>query len=180
MSERLRESLSALMDGEANALEVRRVLDEVRRDAELRKAWDRWQRLSAALQGDAAPAGNDLADRVWAGLGDASGAGHAVRQAPPGRRWSGRRSAAWAAVSAVAFAVVAAVHLATLGGNGEPVALPESAARPTDLDTPSPLSDKLPPKARNVDVYLLHHMQQKAVKQPDVGVFAKLVTFEPE
>ena len=180
MSERSRESLSALMDGEASALEVRRVLDEVRRDAGLRQAWDRWQRLSAALQGDAAPAATDLADRVWAGLGAASDADRAVRQAPPGHRWSGRRSAAWAAVSAVAFAVVAAAYLTTLGGNGGPVALPESAARPADLDAPGTLSDKLPPKARNVDVYLLHHMQQKAVEQPDVGVFAKLVTFEPE
>ncbi len=179
MSEQLRESLSALMDGEANAFEVRRVLDEVRRDAELRKVWNRWQRVSAALQGDVAPAGTDLADRVWAGLGDPSAADSAGRQARPGHRWSGRRLTAWAAVSAVAFAMVAATYLATLGG-GEPVALPEAAVPPTELDAPALLSGRLPPEARNVDVYLLHHMQQKAVKQPDVGVFAKLVTFEPE
>lgn len=180
MSEQLRESLSAVMDGEANAFEVRRVLDEVRRDAELRKVWNRWQLVSAALHNDVVPAGPDRADRVWAGLSDASAADSPVRQAGPGHRWNARRLTAWAAVSAVALAMVAATYLATFGGDRAPVALPESAARPTDLDPPVALPGQLPSEARNVDVYLLHHMQQKAAKQPDVGVFAKLVTFERE
>jgi sigma-E factor negative regulatory protein RseA len=49
MSERLRESLSALMDDEANELEVERVLSQIGDSAELRQTWIRYHRVRGAL-----------------------------------------------------------------------------------------------------------------------------------
>ena len=180
MSEQLRESLSALMDGEASAFEVRRVLDEMRRDAELRKAWDRWQRVSAVLQTGTAPRATGLADRVWAELDDAPDAAWTAEPASSGHRRDRWRWTAWAAASAAVVGAAATFYFATLDGDGGVLALPEVAVHPADLEPPGTLPDRLPAAVRNVDAYLLEHMQQKAVNQPDVGAFAKLVTFESE
>ena len=49
MSERLRESLSALMDDEANELEVERVLSQIGDNSELRQTWIRYHRVRGAL-----------------------------------------------------------------------------------------------------------------------------------
>ena len=165
------------MDGEANAFEVRRVLDEVRRDVDLQGTWARWRKLSAALQEGAKPFESDLAERVWAGIQDDPAIDAAVGQglASGQRKW--RRVTAWAAGSAAAVAVVVAANLLSFGGGEDPSA-PEVAARPVAPLPPRPLASGPPPEQPNVDVYMLQHMQQKAVNQPDVGAFTKLVTFE--
>ena len=51
IEERDREALSALMDGEAQELEVRRTLDAVAGDASLRDRWQRHHGVRDALQG---------------------------------------------------------------------------------------------------------------------------------
>lgn len=51
MSEQLRESLSALMDDEANELEIERVLTRIESDAEMRATWIRYHRVRDALAG---------------------------------------------------------------------------------------------------------------------------------
>ena len=51
MSERLRESLSALMDDEANELEVERLLSQIGDNAELRETWVRYHRVRGSLYG---------------------------------------------------------------------------------------------------------------------------------
>ena len=51
MSEQLRESLSALMDDEANELEVQRLLKQMGEDAGLRRTWVRYQAARTALHG---------------------------------------------------------------------------------------------------------------------------------
>ena len=51
MSEKLRESLSALMDDEANELEVERVLSRISDDQELRATWSRFNGARDALSG---------------------------------------------------------------------------------------------------------------------------------
>ncbi len=77
MTEKLRESLSALMDDEANELELQRLLGQLGKDDELRQTWIRYnlarsvisgqpvgrlnmdisQRISAAIAADVEPAG---------------------------------------------------------------------------------------------------------------------------
>ena len=49
--ERDREALSAVMDGEAQELELRRTLDAVSADASLRDRWQRHHRVRDALHG---------------------------------------------------------------------------------------------------------------------------------
>ncbi|MFV0477271.1 MAG: sigma-E factor negative regulatory protein [Parahaliea sp.] len=51
MTEHLRESLSAMMDGEANELELERVLRQVGEDTELRRTWVRYHAVRTACQG---------------------------------------------------------------------------------------------------------------------------------
>ena len=49
MSEKLKESLSAVIDGEADEFELRRVLDEMNRDEVLAASWERYQDLKDRL-----------------------------------------------------------------------------------------------------------------------------------
>ncbi|MEH6591572.1 MAG: sigma-E factor negative regulatory protein [Halioglobus sp.] len=51
MSETMRESLSALMDNEADELEVQRVLSNITGDSELRQTWVRYQLARSAMVG---------------------------------------------------------------------------------------------------------------------------------
>ena len=88
-----------------------------------------------------------------------------------------------AAALAVVVAVMVGTNLATRGGGDAAVAetaSPEVAARPVVEAPQRPVAGEPPPDLRNVNAYMLQHMQQKAVNHPDVGAFAKLVTFEPE
>ena len=51
MTEKLRESLSAIMDNEADELELQRVLKQIGEDAELRQAWLRYNAARAVVSG---------------------------------------------------------------------------------------------------------------------------------
>lgn len=51
MSEKLRESLSAVMDGEANELELERVLSRIGQDDELRQTWVRYSAVKSVSAG---------------------------------------------------------------------------------------------------------------------------------
>lgn len=53
MSERIRESLSALLDDEANELELQRVLSEIGDDNELRQTWVRYNAVRSVCSGQA-------------------------------------------------------------------------------------------------------------------------------
>jgi len=69
MSERLRESLSALMDDEANELEVERVLSQFSDNAELRETWVRYHRVRGSLSGQVqSSASLDISSRVMAAI----------------------------------------------------------------------------------------------------------------
>jgi sigma-E factor negative regulatory protein RseA len=59
MSEKMRESLSALLDDEANELEMERVLSRLKDDTELRQTWVRYNLTSAVATGHS-PARLDL------------------------------------------------------------------------------------------------------------------------
>ena len=59
--EKLKESLSALMDNEASEFEFRRILKESEANPELKQKWERFHMLSAAIRGE-------LDNRINAGL----------------------------------------------------------------------------------------------------------------
>ncbi|MDZ7669161.1 MAG: sigma-E factor negative regulatory protein [Gammaproteobacteria bacterium] len=68
MTEKLRQSLSAVIDDEADAFELRRVLDELGRDDELRALWERYHLIGNALRGECSALPAALPDRVWDAL----------------------------------------------------------------------------------------------------------------
>jgi sigma-E factor negative regulatory protein RseA len=70
MSERMRESLSALMDDEANELELERVLANIGSDDELRQAWTRYHLAGDAATGQPlAHIDRDISKQVQAAIG---------------------------------------------------------------------------------------------------------------
>jgi len=106
------ESLSALMDGEADELELHRLL-KLSGDGKLRRQWTRWQVARAALhrKTQQIQVPEDFAARVAAALQEEASAPAAARAA---RRlpWQRRR---WLAAFGQ-VAVTASVALAVLGG----------------------------------------------------------------
>lgn len=56
--------LSAVMDGEADAFELRRTLDRVGQDPELRAKWHRYQLAASAMRGEPATWRSDLSGRI--------------------------------------------------------------------------------------------------------------------
>lgn len=75
MNDQLRESLSALLDDEAEPMEVRRVLKEMEGNADVLATWQRLQIASSALRSEMPFVGDDgqcvsIADRVSQALKD--------------------------------------------------------------------------------------------------------------
>jgi sigma-E factor negative regulatory protein RseA len=142
MTEMLRQSLSAVIDDEADAFELRRVLDELDRDPDLRGVWARYHLIGAHLRGErevpaSRPADGRLRDLVWQALAhdvaameadsvaDLRDAGEPEAADPPARRhWAGRVTALAVAAS-VAFAVVIGFDALRLD---DPDAVPQVAA----------------------------------------------------
>ncbi|MDZ7784904.1 MAG: sigma-E factor negative regulatory protein [Halioglobus sp.] len=132
MSEKLRESLSALMDGEADELELQRVLASIDGDRNLRRAWSRYNAARAVMTGHAIGALElDISEKV----------SDAIRQQPlaeataggPGQRLL-RPLASFAIAASVAVVVVlGGRQLAVVNSPGtlaEPVSV---AARPSPV-----------------------------------------------
>ena len=65
MSEHKKESLSALLDNEADDLELRRVLNSYESDPETRAIWERYSLAQALLHEEAVPVNSALSARVY-------------------------------------------------------------------------------------------------------------------
>ncbi|RRJ85159.1 sigma-E factor negative regulatory protein [Aestuariirhabdus litorea] len=105
--QRLRESLSAVWDSEANELELHRVLAEVHQDSELRDLAHRYRLLGAVLkQEKLSPSSIDLSASIRDAIAE---------EAPHGGRESSRRYGRWAS-RAGRVAIAASVTVAVLFG----------------------------------------------------------------
>lgn len=101
--ESLNEALSAAVDGEAEELELRRVLNAVERDPELRAKWERMHLIGDVMRGGSMR----LADQGIADLGDpAESAVEDSAVGEPRRRWLTGVAAAAAVMIAVTFVAV--------------------------------------------------------------------------
>ena len=69
MSEKLKEALSAVIDGEADEFELRRVLDEIGKDAKLAASWERYHLIGAVLRRERISRSFGMRERVWAEVG---------------------------------------------------------------------------------------------------------------
>ena len=68
MSEKLREALSAAVDGEASEFELRRVFDEMAKDDSLARAWQSYHLIKQAAQGENVQGVSEMGERIWASL----------------------------------------------------------------------------------------------------------------
>lgn len=111
MSDNLRESLSAIIDGEANELELERVLSKVEGDDNLRQSMIRYSLARSALRGEQVAAPNaDISSRVRAALQQES---HTAR--PWGERLRRPLASFAVAASVAATVVLSGQQLAQLG-----------------------------------------------------------------
>jgi sigma-E factor negative regulatory protein RseA len=191
MSEKLRESLSASIDDEADEFELRRVLDEMEKDEHLRDTWERYHLIGALMRGEGGRRDADLRDSVWAALESERNledpdAPIELAASEDGVRVGGSQNRPWvgritglAVAATVAFAVVFGI-----GGfdQGEQAA-PSLAASTVKIEGPQLEEIQLTREVSASDVqranaYFLHHVQHKALNQPGVASFVKLVTYE--
>ena len=184
MTDRAKEALSTIMDGEAGELETRRLLDEIARDGDLRDAWDRFHLARSAMVGDALDVtdGTDAMRRLWsavdAGAGEESA--EAVGQVPR-RRPFGLRSGA--AAIGLAAAVVLAVWLypaEEFGGERF------TAAPVAQVPVPAALSEHAGWEALSADdraraqAYMLQHLRRHSMANRAHPIpIAKLATYRP-
>ena len=185
MSEKLRESLSAAIDDEADEFELRRVLDEMQKDPALRHLWERYHMLGRLLRGEHVDAGAQLRERVWAALGEQdadepeaiSGADSGGSSRAASGPWIGRITG-MAVAATVAFAIIFGA-----GSDDEPA--PELADAAVSIDGPALQVPQFgteisPSDLERANAYMIHHVQQQALNQPGVTSFVKLVTFEDQ
>lgn len=104
-SESLRETLSALMDDEAEQLELRRVLHAGEQDPDVRRSWERYQLARSVMHKEPWQPGIDLSAGIAAALADEPAPAVAPTVAPS--RWK---------LQLGRVAVAASVTLAVLVG----------------------------------------------------------------
>ena len=116
--QRLRESLSALIDGEATELELRRVLDRLGESSELRETAINYQRIGAALRHEPSAFANiDLSSSIRAAIADEFPPeleGSAVDEKSSNQKANSGK-AGWIA-NLTRFAIAASVAVATVVG----------------------------------------------------------------
>jgi sigma-E factor negative regulatory protein RseA len=197
MSEKLKESLSAVIDGEADEFELRRVLDEMNRDEVLAASWERYHTIGAVLRGERVGSpvtsrGVSMRERIWAELqaepDDAEPdkdsnlamgvAGEEAAVSPGRRRW---------APAAVAATVAMAVVVGFMGyssldqaASTAKVAVAERtvSAQQQPLYGAVALSNEITASDQDrTEAYIVRHYQQIGMDRPGLG-FARMVAYE--
>jgi sigma-E factor negative regulatory protein RseA len=203
MSEKLKESLSAVIDGEADEFELRRVLDEVGKDAGLQQSWERYHLIGAVMRRERVIAVESIRDAVWNELQTDEEVESAVVDVPlppePSDKPDRGRWTAAAVAATVALAVVIG-YLQVNSGDGSALDVPAVAGAPGVLGNAAggPLevagAALAQPEAQEValkseisvsdqlrtDAYKIYHMQQVGMSQSGFSGFARMVSYERE
>ena len=184
MSEQLRESLSAAMDDEADAFELRRVLDEAKADADLREQWYRYHVVRDALSSGMEHYRPELRERIWAALNEpeADGEVSELVLTEPGDMPLRARNPWWGRVTGAAVAATVAAVVVLSGGVFDEPEAPQVAAQTPSLEGSPALVPVMHQQIHAADLrrhngFLLHHYQQKAMNTSGVNAFVKLATF---
>ena len=174
MREPLHESLSAAIDDEAEELELRRVLNALRDEPELRAKWRRMHMIQDVIRGGTAQSLDGDEGFPWADVadGDAApniGRGRWRRQ----RRWLGPLTGA-AIATAAALTVV--LYFGDTDNNGPTptaVQVAQDSAKPARALAQTPTQLDL----QRANAYLLQHAQHSAATtRPAAMPFAKVLT----
>lgn len=115
-----KERLSALVDGETDDFETRRLADELVRSGEDRRRWERYHLIGDSLRGGMRrTAPSDFMDRIHSALADEPSL--AVPQGPAHSRWL-KPVAGTGIAAAVAVMTLAGLQMAGQGPEPAPVA----------------------------------------------------------
>ena len=169
MDDRLRETLSAMMDDEADELAVRRLLSFSDQD-EVRGQWQRWQQIHDLMHGTGAAADSvspaaDVSAGVWQRLdGGAPTSEHNAISATSRQRWH------WPAVAMIAMALVVGFGAGSgWQSAGEPELI--AAPAPTEQNAAATVASVSEVSLQGLDDrqrqqihrYLLEHAQHNSV-----------------
>ena len=117
MTERMRESISALLDDEANELELERVLSRISEDEELRQTWVRYNAVRSTVAGhQLAHLDVDISARVREAIQTPSGSAPAVTRASLKERFLRPVASVAVAASVAATVVIGGQQLSQIGG----------------------------------------------------------------
>ncbi len=200
MSEKLKESLSAVIDGEADEFELRRVLDEMNRDELLASSWERYHLIGATMRGESGKGGMTslsvaMRERVWAEL-QAQGDEATTADPDEAAIVTGEPSAVTAANRrwtpvAVAATVALAVVVGFLGFSSLEQSTPTTTVAATSVEAEPPLNaqqqslydavalstEVTDSDQDRTDAYIVRHYQQIGMDRPGLG-FARMVAYE--
>lgn len=162
--ESLKEAMSAAVDGEAEELELRRVLNAVERDPELRAKWERLHLIGDVIRGEATRIGR----REVTGLEDSPPT--EVAETVVGGRARGR----WLTGIAAAAAVMIAVTFVALQDQEAENIPPSLAQAPaTTRVAQAPSEEDL----RRTRALLMYHAQHSSVAgRSPAMTFVKVLT----
>jgi sigma-E factor negative regulatory protein RseA len=197
MSEQLKESLSAVIDGEADEFEIRRVLNEAANDPELRGVWERFHLVRSVMRGEGRKlAVANLSARFWTQIdaADATSSDTSVEPIDVPERAARGVWATWGrgvAGVAVAAGVAAAVVLG-FGSNETPDVTapqvvsvqPSAAMEPAasialfDNEPGAQPPDPAAPDLQRAHAYMLHHAHHVALTNRSVVPFVKVAAFQ--
>lgn len=192
MNDRIQESLSALVDGETDELEVRRLLNQLESDDEMRACWQRYQMIGALMRDEPAVnvdlsrgiaqaiAGEPMDDVLRpAVVATAPAAGHRMRWLASG-----------AVAATVTLAVLVGVRVMDTGNEALPLAVNESplmtspalqAAPQLVADSEQPAVDpqQLEEAQRKLQEYVMQHTEQAAMQNGgSIMPYARVVNFD--
>ncbi|MDE0055373.1 MAG: sigma-E factor negative regulatory protein [Gammaproteobacteria bacterium] len=186
MTDKRKEAISAIMDGEAHELETRRILDEIGKDDELRAAWDRFHLARSAMAGDPLDTrhGEDAIERLWeavdAGAGEESaGTVEAVSRRRP---FGLRTGAALLGLAASAVFSIWLYPVPRSGGEQLPVDPIAQVPVPASLTEQPAMEAALSAEERaRAQAYMLQHLKRQSMANRGHPVpFAKLATYRPQ
>jgi len=185
MTEQLRESLSAAMDDEADAFELRRVFDEAKLNDELREQWHRFHLVRDLLREEVKLYRPTLRESIWEELNqpvdDAETkaqlvlaeevVGGAGKRSP----WLGRLTGTAVAVAA---AVLVIVNSGTFDATPASVEYASGDQRVNSAElVPVMYQQATPLDRQRQNGLMLHHFQHRGLNQAGLTSFVKVATF---
>lgn len=205
MHDRLKETLSALKDGHADELELRRLLNEMDNDPSLQQTWARYEMIGAVMREEAVNT-VDLSRGIRQAIDGEPMDDVPARSLPQTETAPEAGAQGWqhwltggAVAAAVTLAVLLGVRLDSeqqplVAENAVPVSQPESIApsgpsvvadapaSPAELQVASQLQAELPEAQRKLQQYVLQHTEHAALNTGrGMMPFARVASFgEPE
>ena len=185
MTEKLRESLSAAMDDEADAFELRRVLDEAKQNDELREQWHRFHLVRDLLREEIKLYRPTLRESLWEELNqpvdDADTKAQLVlaeevvgggnKRSP----WLGRLTGTAVAAVAAVLVIVNSDAFDTPPA-GVDYAGGEQRVNSAEL-VPVMYQQATPLDRQRQNGLMLHHFQHRGLNQAGLTSFVKVATF---